>query len=188
VPHDRTALPESRITAPTYRRFSAQERGYWIDEYWIDMDGPFYFELEVIQLINEIRQQHDLEYLRMDMTLLMGARLYTQILAIMDHPNLSSDIGPYRNRRDFRAGYSASSNVAWSFGGQTRVEGGLAIAGLYTPQELVYMWMNDPASRNFILDPEHKFIGFGAHVGGQNGAFHYLNLSALSSPWIFELE
>jgi len=180
--YEQTTFPESGIIIPYYRRLTPQERGYWIDEYWLELDGPFEFELEVIQLINEIRLEHDLHYLKIDKTLLMGARLYAQIMANLD-TELGHNEGPYRVRG---ATYGASHNVAFSFGGQVRQAGGLAVAGLYTPQELVDMWMSSRVHRNFILDPEHRFIGFGAHAGGQWGAFQYLHLSDLGSNWIMD--
>ena len=141
------------------------------------MGGPFAFELEVVRLINEVRLEHDLAYLQIDNTLMMAARFYTQIMANLN-TNLGHNEGPYRIPG---ATHGGSRAVAEAFGAQLRWNGGNGAAGVRTPENLVTSWMNSPGHRNYILSPEHRFIGAGAHAGGRWGAFQYLFLSDTAS-------
>ena len=142
------------------------------------MGGAFHFELEVVRLVNEIRVEHGLSRVEIDDSLMMAARFYTQIMANLN-TNLGHNEGPYRVPG---ATHGASRNVAEAFGGQLRWNGGNASAGRRTPEDLVLNgWMNSPGHRNFILSPEHRFIGAGTHAGGRWGVFHYLFLSDTAS-------
>ena len=170
-------FPQSGLTLPD-RRATDAERAEWIAEYWA-MGGPFEFEREVVRLINEVRIEHGLAYLQMDYGLMMAARYYTQLQA-----NLNTDSGhnqgPYRVEN---AAHGASANVALAFGNRLgRWNGGNSAAGgSALAQDLVNRWMNSPGHRNYILSPEHRFIGAGSHIGGRWGVFHYLFMSNLAS-------
>ncbi|MCL2362458.1 MAG: CAP domain-containing protein [Defluviitaleaceae bacterium] len=141
------------------------------------MGGPAAFEIEVVRLVNIIREENNLAILQIDDSLMMAARYYTQIQANL---NIGSghNIGPYGVEG---ARHGASFNVALAFGGRLRWNGGNSAAGRHTPQSLVDAWWNSAGHRNFMLSPEHRFIGAGTHAGGQWGAFHYLFMSDRAS-------
>jgi len=174
-PPNQGTFPQSGITLPD-RRLTDAERDIWIAEYWA-MGGPFSFELEVIQLVNQARLSVGLAYLEMDITLMMAARFYSQIMANLD-TDLGHNEGPYRIAG---ATHGASREVVRAFGGDLRWNGGNAAAGRDTPQGLVGRWMNSPGHRAYILSPEHRFIGVGSHAGGRWNAFQYMFLSNQAS-------
>ena len=170
-------FPQSRIPLPN-RRLTATERSEWISEYR-EMGGPFQFELEVIRLVNNERRAHGLSSVRLDTTLAMAARFYAQTMSVFGTTNnWSHNVGPYRVAN---ASHGASRNVAEAFGGRLRWNGGNAAAGLRTPESLVQAWMNSSGHRAYILSPEHRYIGVGAHTGGPWGVFQYMFLSDTAS-------
>ena len=168
-------FPQSGITLPN-RRLTDAERANWIADYWA-MGGPFAFELEVVRLVNEIRVDLGLAYLQIDNTLMMSARFYSQIMANLN-TNLGHNEGPYRVPG---ATHGGSREVVRAFGGDLRWNGGNGAAGHRTPQGLVTAWMDSPGHRAYIVSPEHRFIGVGAHTGGRWGVFQYMFLSNQAS-------
>jgi len=154
---------QSEIVLPN-RRLTDAERQVWINEY-NENGGASAFELEVIELINEIRVSHRLRPLEIDETLMMAARFYTQTMANLDLP-LGHREGPYGGAR-----YTAR---AFGFEGST---GGTSYWGRWTAQDVVAGWMNSPGHRNLILDPGYSRAGFGSHLGGEWGVFHYMIFS-----------
>jgi len=165
----------SSVSLPD-RRLTDGERQAWIAEYQA-LGGVSAFELEVIRLVNEIRVAHGLATLELDETLAMAARFYAYTMAYFD-TTLGHNEGPYRVPD---AVHGASANVAEAFGGRLRWGGGNGAAGHRSPQILVNGWMNSAGHRDYILSPEHRFIGPGTHLGGQWDMFHYLFLSDQSS-------
>jgi len=144
----------SRITLPN-RRLTEAERQIWIYEYRAN-GGATAFEIEVVRLINEIRSEHNLNYLPIDNTLMIAARFYSQTMANLN-TGLGHDRGPY--------GGSRGTLDAFEFGGAVAMNGA---AGGGTPAGVVSMWMNSPGHRNNILSTNATRIGVGSY-----GAFTY---------------
>jgi len=164
-------VPESAITLPN-RSQTQDERDEWIAEYWA-MGGPAAFELEVVRLVNELRAEYGLSQLQVDYSLMMAARFYTQLMANLN-TTLGHNEGPYRIPG---ATHGGSRATAETFGARLRWNGGNGSAGSRTPANLVDAWYNSPGHNAFMLSPEHRYIGVGAHQGGQWGAFHYMFMS-----------
>jgi len=139
------------------------------------MGGSSAFELEVARLINGIRANHGLSAVRIDNTLMMSARFYTQSKSNLNTP-MGHNQGPYRVPG---AGHGASQNVAAAFGARLRWNGGNAAvhSSMHTPQSLVNAWMNSAGHSAYILSSEHRSIGVGAYLGGSGspwGAYYYM--------------
>jgi len=166
-------LPQSGITLPN-RRLTDAERAEWIDEYWA-MGGPYAFELEIARLINEVRGEHNLEPVQVDYMLMMSARFYVQQKANLSLP-LGHNQGPYMDTA-YGATHGAAANITEAFGVRLRWNGGNGASGHMSAASLVSSWMDSQAHSNFILSPEHRFIGIGSHTRGATGAFHYLLLN-----------
>jgi len=141
------------------------ERRQWIDEYSAN-GGASAFEVQVVNLINDIRAQHGLSRVSIDMPLMMAARFYTQIKGEL---NVSSghNFGPY----------GGSAGVAREFGCRLRWSGGNSGSGYRTPEAVVLGWMDSPGHRALIMSPEHRFIGVGYYPEGRNGNSWYMFLS-----------
>ena len=150
------------------RRQTSYERQAWIYEY-NQNGGPSAFELNMINLVNQARAHYGLSILQIDDSLMMAARFYTQTLANHDLV-LSSRVGPY----------GGSRNTLESFGARTNWSGGSGNGGGWSYTAIFNNWMRSPGHRTFILAPSHNYIGFGSHLGGRHGVFHYLLLSGVS--------
>jgi uncharacterized protein YkwD len=158
---------ETVMTLPD-RRLTEAERQEWIDNY-IELGGPSYFELELVDLVNEIRAQYGLSEVAIDDALMMAARFYTQTMSQLN-TGLGHNMGPYAVPG---ATHGASRAVAEAFGAQlTLWNGGNAGQGRHTPEAQVDAWMDSQAHRTFILSEEHRYIGV-----GRFGPFSYLFLS-----------
>ena len=125
------------------------------------MGGQFFFELEVVRIINEIRAENGLNQLPTDNTLMMAARFYAQTMANLNL-NLGHNVGPYGGSRGTADAFGITSALAMNGAGDAN-----------TPQGVVDMWMNSPGHRDNILSPNATRIGLGSHAGGTWGAFHY---------------
>ncbi|MCL2545777.1 MAG: S-layer homology domain-containing protein [Oscillospiraceae bacterium] len=174
VPPPPEGFPQMSITLPD-RRLTADERAAWIAKYNA-MGGAFAFELEVVQIVNEIRADHELIAVEIDASLMHAARFYAQTVA--QFPGAGHNVGPYAEPD---ATHGASANIAAAFGARLRWNGGNFAWGSHlgmTAETLVNLWMNSPGHQRYILSPEHRFIGAGAHVGASgSGVYHYLFLS-----------
>ena len=163
------------------RQKSDEELSYWIEAY-NELGGPSAFELEVTQLVNDIRIEHGLDYLELDLTTSQAARFYAQLLGELNFISgqgvTMHDFGPYGGSRGVA---DAFGNVAtaWAFNGAS---------GLWTASELVEGWMNSPGHRENILNEHVTHIGAGSHLYhlnehhgvfhyGHHGVFHYLMLT-----------
>jgi len=140
-------LPNSRLTS--------DERQAWIAEYDAN-GGPSEFELEVIRLINEIREEYGLTALQLDRVLGMSTRFYAQTLDNLGLP-LGHREGPY----------GGSAGTVAAFGGSWNTANGTTASS--SPQAAVTSWMNSPGHRNNILNPSSRIIGI-----GQYGRFVYM--------------
>ena len=165
------AYTRSNIVLPD-RRLTNSERNEWILEYF-DMGGPSAFETEVIRLINLVRAEHGRSPVQMDYRLMMAARFYTQQKANLD-VEIGSNRGPYSVER---SNHGASYNIVRAFGGRLRTTSGSPGVGYWEPEAFVTHLMSLAPHRNFVLNPEHRFIGVGSHLGGRFGVFQYLHLS-----------
>ena len=142
------------------RRMRDSERNNWIDEYWF-LGGPSSFELEVVRLINDIRQEYGLSRVQLDYTLGMAGRFQTHTMyQFRTRENWSHNVGPYSVSN---ARHGGSANIAATFGGNLRWSGGNAAWGHATPERVVNGWMNSPGHHAYIVSPEHRFIGVGRH-------------------------
>jgi uncharacterized protein YkwD len=147
------------------RRLTDAERTAWIAEHG-EMGGHFAIDLEIVQLVSEVRVQHGLSPVQMDETLMLAARFYAQTMA--QWGRLGHNVGPY----------GSSANVAAAFGANLRWGGNGASTFAGSPQHVVERWMNSPGHRAYILSPEHRYVGAGSHVGsGPPRGFQYLFLS-----------
>jgi len=168
----------SSITLPN-RRLTDAERQEWIADY-IDFGGATAVELEVIRLINIERANYGLSQVQMDNSLMLAARFFAQqahdLRGIWTYPvgvypaGRSHNFGPYASNPSARHG--ASANVAEAFGANLRWNGGNWFSsGTMSASSLVSGWMNSPGHRNYILSPEHRFIGVGQFPGGVSYLF-----------------
>jgi len=170
---DLGTFPISALPMPN-RRLTATERQAWIDEYW-SMGGASAFELEVVRLVSELRLSLGLSPVAIDNSLMMAARYYTQITANL-YFQTGHNNGPYA--RNPGAVHGASLYIAESFGANMIWGGGNAVGQRRTPQAVVDAWYNSPPHRDYMLSPEHRFIGFGSSIGGLWDVEHYMFLSS----------
>ncbi|MCL2571705.1 MAG: InlB B-repeat-containing protein [Defluviitaleaceae bacterium] len=147
------------------RRLTQEERNAWIADYRA-RGGATAVELEVIRLINIERANHGLVQVARDDYLMMAARLFAQ--QANDLRGLytgTHNFGPYATNAN--ATHGASANVAASFGTTLRWNGGnWHSSGTASAADLVSGWMASTEHRNYILSPEHRFIGIGQFPGG----------------------
>ena len=171
-PNDPLHLPFAS-TRSAFRIPDAQlaegERERWIREYY-DNGGASNFELQMIRLVNEAREHYGLHPVQIDASLVHAARFYAQTLANLNLP-LSSSVGPY----------GGSRATAVAFGARTRWSGGSGNGGGWSYQAIFNRWMTSTGHRNFLLSESNRYIGFGSHLGGSHGVFHYLIMSDRSS-------
>jgi len=120
----------------------------------------------MVNLINQEREERGLNALAIDESLMQAARFYSQTLANLDL-TLSSTVGPY----------GGSRATAEAFGARLRWSGGSGNWGGWSYTAILARWLDSAGHRNFILSPNHNYIGFGSHLGGRHGVFHYLLLS-----------
>lgn len=162
-----TTLPERRLTDAEIQE--------WINDY-INSGGATELELEIVRLINKIRQEYNLSQVTIDEPLMHAARFYAQQKRMFGRGfaamGVGHNIGPYAT--DPEASHGASANVARAFGGNLRWNGGNSITGAFSAEDIVNGWMNSPGHRTYILSPEHRYIGIGRHFTGPA----YLFLSA----------
>jgi len=141
------------------------ERAAWIEEYYRN-GGASAFELQMIYHVNLVRETYGLSPLTIDPTLMHAARFYAQTLGNHDLV-LSSTVGPYGGSRQTATAFGA--RLVWS--------GGSSNWGGWSYTAVLARWMSAAGHRNFILSPNHIYIGFGSHLGGRHGVFHYLFLN-----------
>jgi len=164
-------LPNARLTA--------EERTEWIAEYNSN-GGASAFELEMVAQINAIREYHGLNPLIINTSLMQAARFYTQTMANLNL-DLGSSVGPYGGSRATAEAFGVRIGFTGESGNRYGWSGGSGFWGGWTYASIVTGWMNagPPYYRHraFILSPHHRYIGFGSHLGGRRGVFHYLLLS-----------
>jgi len=150
-------LPDARLTN--------YERAAWLAEYYYN-GGASAFELNMIALINSVREGYGLNPLTIDPTLMHSARFYSQTMANLNL-ELRNNVGPYGGARPTAEAFGAY--LSWTGGGGNW--------GGWSYQAVFNLWMSSQEHRNFILSPTNNYIGFGSHLGGRRGVFHYLFLS-----------
>jgi len=173
----------SSITLPN-RRLTDIERDEWITDY-IAFGGPTAVELEIVRLVNIERAYRGLTQVELDMPLMMAARFYAQQHYDLRHYHAGwgHNFGPYATNP--AATHGASANVASAFGGNLRWNGGNGYSRSFPSAEsIVRVWMNSPGHRNYILAPDHRFIGAGQFPNG----ITYLFLTTLASNGTQEIQ
>ena len=141
---------QSSIILPD-RRLTNDERIEWILDY-LEHGGPSEFELEVIRLVNEVRQRYGLNLLAINEPLMLAARFYTQTKTNLGLP-LGHTEGPY----------GGSAGTARAFGSSWNTANGARSQA--TPEAVVDGWMNSPGHRRNILNSSSRSIGVGRYGG-----------------------
>ena len=158
----------SNIQLPN-RRQTNYEREEWINEY-NNNGGPSAFELEVVRLVNNAREEHGLNRLYINNDMMMASRFYAQTITNLDLSPFGTN--PQRGPYHGPMGTSASFGAVVEWWTDSNLNGG----GL-TAEGIVNSWMRSQGHRNYILHPNHMYIGFGSHLGGRFNVFHSLLLS-----------
>jgi len=156
----------SEITLPN-RRLSASEMAAWIAEYH-ENGGANSFELELISLINEVRTEHGLNTLEIDVALMMASRFFGQTIIDLDLLGAQFDAAVHQS-----GPYGGSRGTAEAFGVFDR-RGGAGQRSAWTPQEVLNNWMNSLPHRENIMRSTITYVGAGSLLGGEWGVFHYL--------------
>ena len=166
----------SEIRLP-YARLTEDERTAWIEEYYRN-GGASAFELQMVMHVNLARESYGLHPLTIAPQLMYAARFYTQTLA-NHNLELGSRVGPYEGSRATAAAFGAQLRVRLNDLGTNWLvwTGGSANWGGWSYTAILNAWLRDNNHRNFILSPHNYYIGFGSHLGGRHGVFHYLLLS-----------
>ena len=154
----------STITLPN-RRVTVTERNAWVADY-IAFGGPTAEEREIVRLINIERANHNLVQVTIDDPLMRAARFFAQQASDLSGLHTGThNFGPYATTATAQRG--ASANVAVAFGANLRQNAGnWHSSGTISAADLVRSWMGTTATRNYILSPEHRFIGVGQFPGG----------------------
>ena len=134
------------------RRITESELASWIEEYWTL--GINAFELEMVRLINIERQNHNLNPLAINPTLMMAARFHSQEMVDLRFFNHRS---PHHGRGIYRAEMFGHENIQDHVWG---VRENIA-SGVRTPEQIVQAWMNSPGHRSAILGETYLTIGVG---------------------------
>jgi len=158
----------SQIVLPN-RRLTNEEMQEWIAEYHA-MDGASAFELEVIQLINEVRREHNLVELRIHPELMLASRFYAQTLANAVFAEIRHEI-PGGTAHNFGP-YGGSGGTAEAFSVRNRQGANLATGG-WTPEVVVNIWMNSPPHRANLLNASIRYVGVGAQQIGAGPPYTY---------------
>jgi len=151
----------------------SQARAAWIQEYYYN-GGASAFELRMINQINIVREGYGLHPLAIAPSLMHAARFHTQIMANLDL-ELGSNVGPYGGSRQTAHAFGVSLFASPTTSGQW--SGGSGNWGGWSYTAILALWLENSSHRNFILSPNNNYIGFGSHLGGRHGVFHYLLLS-----------
>ncbi|MCL2855714.1 MAG: CAP domain-containing protein [Defluviitaleaceae bacterium] len=154
-------VDKGRLQQPTHtppnRRLTGYEMDEWVAEYR-QMGGANAFEIEVMRLVNQERTRRGLVPVELDPALMMAARFYAdQKVTFGD--GIGHNVGPYAVNPDNHRG--ASVQVATTFGGILRWDGGNSARGGRTPEEVVGFWMESHSHMQFLLGRDHRFIGVG---------------------------
>jgi len=173
--HTQFIYTRSSIQLPN-ERLSSDSRAAWIAEYYYN-GGASAFELQMIYLINQTREYYGLHPLAISAPMMHAARFYTQTLANLDL-DLGSNFGPYGGSRATATAFGARLRVRQNDAGNWLLwSGGSGNWGGWSYTAILTTWLNNPNHRHFILSPDNNYIGFGSHLGGVHGVFHYLLLS-----------
>src|SRR5215210_1805628 len=120
---------------------------------------PTRAETSLLQTVNQVRAQHGLAALRLDVRLERSARAYSAYMlrtGTFAHGDFRSRIARYGAR-----GPAVGENLAWAVGSNGTAEG------------VVRMWLASPSHRANLLRPGFRRIGIGRRVGtfaGYGGA------------------
>ena len=136
-----SADPTDSTAAPTEAAPSAEPEE--------DINSVSAFEKEVITLVNTIRHENGLGYLRADAQLCRIARMKSQDMREKGYFSHTSPTygSPFDMLRQFGVSYrTAGENIAM---------------GYRTPQAVVDGWMNSPGHRANILNENYTSIGVG---------------------------
>lgn len=120
---------------------------------------PTQAESSLLRALNQVRAQHGLAPLRVDLRLERAARAYSAHMlrtGTFAHGDFRTRIVRYGGR-----GPVLGENLAWGVGSAASAQG------------IVRMWMNSPSHRANVLRPGFNRIGVGRRVGtfaGRPGA------------------
>ena len=124
--------------------------------------GNATYENQVVNLINQERQDRGLSPLSKNASLRQAARRHSQDMACNDHFKHTGTDGSNLASRLSDAGYSyswAAENIAASS------------SQSFSPQAVVNMWMNSSGHRQNILSSRAKHIGVGFRYVNNNQGF-----------------
>jgi uncharacterized protein YkwD len=116
---------------------------------------PTSAEAEVIRAVNQVRAQHGLQKLALDLRLERAARTHSRAM-IRSGSFAHGDV----RRRLAAAGIRGSiygENLAWGVGSSA------------SAAAVVQMWLNSPPHRANLLRPGFRRLGIGRRVGTFNG-------------------
>ena len=173
VPHQNPLDVRSSITLPN-RRLTEPELAIWIDEY-NEMGGITAFELSVIREINRVREQHGLNPLALDPTLMLSTRFKTQEFG---------DLQYYAHISPVNGGVTEAARM-FGFDGLRVSEtitrsGGMNVPVFRaTPEGIVRgMLASSSGHRQILLNPDASSVGFGAFFSpnstGPNGRMSHM--------------
>lgn len=123
--------------------------------------GNASFENQVVNLINQERQNHGLSPLSQHASLRTAARRHSQDMACNDHFSHTGTDGSTLGSRLSSAGYSytwAAENIAASS------------SQSFSPGAVVNRWMNSPGHKKNILSGKAQHIGVGFRYAGDGNA------------------
>ncbi|MCL2168845.1 MAG: CAP domain-containing protein [Defluviitaleaceae bacterium] len=167
-------IPRSQIVLPTNRVTTTAERQAWIAEYNA-MGGASAFEREVTRLVSEYRVSIGLSPVTWEPTLAMAARYYTQLVI---HIGYTTAQRTATNNAHNQGPHGTSVNTARSFGANITWGGNAFFPGGNTPEAIVNGWINSPGHRNYMVSPNHRYIGSGMSLNEYGRGFNYLFMSA----------
>jgi len=166
----------SSITLPA-REMTNAELLEWIEEYE-EMGGKSWFELEIVQLVNNERVNVGLSSLTIDPVLSMAARLKAQSQAT--HGYEEHDGGPmWGVMVGYIFGVWDALDILWPF---LWLNENLAWTGsTASPETAVAAWMGSTAHRNTIYRDTYDLTGVGVYRAS-NGRLHWVQMFAEIRP------
>lgn len=149
----------STITLPN-RRLTEEELQAWIDEYK-KLGGTNGFELEVVRLINEVRESYGLSPLYIDPALMFSARFKVQEWSTLGAgTNASGTLNPH-----YSPVYGHFTNIPRLLFGATSVTNENLASASLSPEIVVNGWLNSDGHRRNLLNPNTTKMGVGVYEG-----------------------
>ena len=141
------------------RRLTTDERNIWIAVYHA-RNGANAFELQVLSLVNNVREDAGLDPLYFNADLMMAARFKSQSMYDLGYFGSNSPV------------YGSFHNMMLEVFGIDPIRGsGIILRWYPTPQAVMDSMMNWPADVERILDPDFTDIGIGSVIADHRGSF-----------------